>query len=136
MTTTNSATLLVARIFLAILFIVSGLGILAAPSGFAGYMGAIGLPFPTLVAWVVIALKVLGGLAILVGFQTRIAALAIAAFTVGSAILGHMDFADQNEMTAFMKNFAIAGGFLALFVSGPGAWSLDARRGSSQLAHA
>ena len=105
MTTTNSATLLVARIFLAILFIVSGLGILAAPSGFAGYMGAIGLPFPTLVAWLVIALKVLGGLAILVGFQTRYAALAIAAFTIGSALLGHMNFADQNEMTAFMKNF-------------------------------
>ncbi|MCG6113974.1 MAG: DoxX family protein [Mesorhizobium sp.] len=136
MTTTNSATLLVARIFLAILFIVSGLGILAAPSGFAGYMGAIGLPFPTLVAWLVIALKVLGGLAILVGFQTRYAALAIAAFTIGSALLGHMNFADQNEMTAFMKNFAIAGGFLALYVSGPGAWSLDARRGSSQFAHA
>ncbi|NMG37695.1 DoxX family membrane protein [Chelativorans sp. ZYF759] len=136
MTTTNSATLLVARIFLAILFIVSGLGILAAPSGFAGYMGAIGLPFPTLVAWVIIALKVLGGLAILVGFQTRYAAYAIAAFTIGSAFLGHMDFSDQMEMTAFMKNFAIAGGFLALSVAGPGAWSIDARRREPALAHA
>lgn len=132
----NNLFLLVARVFLATLFIVSGLGILADPSGFAGYMGFIGLPFPTLVAWLVIALKVLGGLAILVGFQTRYAAYAIAAFTVGSAFLGHMDFSDQMEMTAFMKNFAIAGGFLALSVAGPGAWSLDARRGHATLAHA
>ncbi|MFN4273278.1 MAG: DoxX family protein [Aliihoeflea sp.] len=132
----NNLFLLVARVFLATLFIVSGLGILADPSGFAGYMGFIGLPFPTLVAWLVIALKVLGGLAILVGFQTRYAAYAIAAFTVGSAFLGHMDFSDQMEMTAFMKNFAIAGGFLALSVAGPGAWSVDARRGHATLAHA
>jgi len=132
----NNLFLLVARVFLATLFIVSGLGILADPSGFAGYMGFIGLPFPTLVAWLVIALKVLGGLAILVGFQTRYAAYAIAAFTVGSAFLGHMDFSDQMEMTAFMKNFAIAGGFLALSVAGPGALSLDARRGHATLAHA
>lgn len=132
----NNLFLLVARVFLATLFIVSGLGILADPSGFAGYMGFIGLPFPTLVAWLVIALKVLGGLAILVGFQTRYAAYAIAAFSIGSAFLGHMDFSDQMEMTAFMKNFAIAGGFLALSVAGPGAWSVDARRGEPTLAHA
>ena len=132
----NNLALLVARIFLAILFIVSGLGILADPSGFAGYMGFVGLPFPTLVAWIVIALKVIGGLAILVGFQTRYAAYAIAAFTVGSAFLGHMDFSDQMEMTAFMKNFAFAGGFLALSVAVPGAWSLDARRGEATLAAA
>jgi putative oxidoreductase len=132
----NNLFLLVARVFLATLFLVSGLGILAAPSGFAGYMGAIGLPFPTLVAWLVIAVKVLGGLAIIVGFQTRLAAYAIAAFAVGSAFLGHFDFADQNEMNQFMKNLAIAGGFLALSVSGPGAWSLDARRGEGQLATA
>ena len=132
----NNLSLLVARLFLATLFIVSGLGILADPSGFAGYMGFVGLPFPALVAWLVIAVKVLGGLAIVVGFQTRYAAYAIAAFTIGSAFLGHMDFSDQMEMTAFMKNFAIAGGFLALSVAGPGAWSLDARRGEPTLAHA
>jgi putative oxidoreductase len=132
----NNLSLLVARLFLATLFIVSGLGILADPSGFAGYMGFVGLLFPTLVAWLVIALKVLGGLAIIVGFQTRYAAYAIAAFAVGSAFLGHMDFSDQTEMTAFMKNFAIAGGFLALSVAGPGAWSLDGRRGEPTLAPA
>ncbi len=132
----SNVTLLVARLFLAALFLVSGLGILADPSGFAGYMGAIGLPFPTLVAWLVIALKVLGAVAIVVGFQTRYVAYAIAAFAVGSAFLGHFDFADQNQATQFLKNFAIAGGFLALSVSGPGALSVDARGGRSTLAHA
>jgi putative oxidoreductase len=99
-------------------------------------MGALGLPFPAFVAWLVIAVKVLGALAIIVGFQTRWAAYAIAAFAVGSAFLGHFDFADQNEMNQFMKNLAIAGGFLALSVTGPGAWSIDARRGGQTLAHA
>ncbi len=126
----DSIILLVARIFLAVLFLVSGLGILAAPDGFAGYMGAIGLPAPALVAWLVIALKVLGSIALIVGFKTKPVAYAIAAFTIGSAFLGHFDFGSQDQMTAFMKNFAIAGGLLALSVAGPGAYSLDARRRS------
>ena len=98
---------------------------LLAPGGFAGYMGAIGLPAPMLVTWIVIAIKVLGGLAILVGFKTRYAAYAIAAFAIGSALLGHMNWADANEFNNFFKNFAIAGGFLALSVAGPGAISVD-----------
>lgn len=125
----NDVTLLIARIFLAILFLVSGLGMLAGPGGFAGYMGAIGMPAPMLVTWLVIALKVLGGIALVVGFQTRYVAYAFAAFCLATAFLGHFDFADQNQMTAFMKNFGLAGGFLLLSVTGAGALSLDARGG-------
>lgn len=125
----NDVTLLIARIFLAILFLVSGLGMLAGPGGFAGYMGAIGMPAPMLVTWLVIALKVLGGIGLVVGFQTRYLAYAFAAFSIATAFLGHFDFADQNQMTAFMKNFGLAGGFLLLSVTGAGALSLDARGG-------
>jgi len=131
---TNDATLLVARILLATLFLVSGLGMLAGPAGFAGYMAAIGMPAPMLVTWAVIALKVFAGLAVLVGFQTRYAALALGAFAIATAFIGHLDFADQNQMTAFMKNLGIAGGFLLLATTGPGALSLDARR--TTAAHA
>jgi putative oxidoreductase len=127
---TNDVTLLVSRIFLAILFLVSGLGMLASPGGFAGYMGAIGMPAPMLVTWLVIALKVLGGLALVAGFQTRYVAYAFAAFCVATAFIGHFDFADQNQMTAFLKNIGLAGGFLLLSVTGAGAYAIDARKGS------
>lgn len=123
----NDLVLLVARVFLVALFLASGIPMLLSPGGFAGYMGAIGLPAPMLVTWIVIAIKVLGGLAILVGFKTRYAAYAIAAFAIGSALLGHMNWADANEFNNFFKNIAIAGGFLALSVAGPGAISVDKR---------
>lgn len=124
----NDLVLLVARIFLVALFLASGIPMLFAPGGFAGYMGAIGLPAPMLVTWIVIAVKVIGGLFILLGFQTRYAAYALAAFSVGSALLGHTNWADMNEFNNFFKNLAIAGGFLALSVSGPGALSVGGRR--------
>ncbi|MEC4725037.1 DoxX family protein [Shewanella sp. D64] len=75
----------------------------------------------------VIITEVFGGLAIILGWKTRYAALALAGFSVMSAILFHADFSNQAEMTNFMKNIAIAGGFLTLFVHGAGAYSLDNR---------
>ena len=122
----NDVTLLVARVLLALMFLISGVPMLLAPGGFAGFMGSIGIPAPLLVTWAVIALKVLGGIAVVVGFQTRWAAYAFAAFCVATAFIGHFS---AEEMSVFWKNIAVAGGFLALSVSGPGALSLDARRG-------
>lgn len=122
----NDVTLLVARILLALMFLISGIPMLFSPGGFAGFMGSIGMPAPMLVTWAVIALKVLGGIAIVVGFQTRWAAYALAAFCVATAFIGHFS---PEEMTVFWKNIAIAGGFLALSVPGPGALSVEARRG-------
>ncbi len=124
----NDLTLLVSRVLLAAMFLISGLPILFAPSGFAGYMGAIGLPAPMLVTWIVIAIKVLGGLALVVGYKTRYAAYAIAAFSIGSALLGHTNWAEASELSNFFKNFAVAGGLLALSVSGHGAYSVEGRR--------
>ncbi|HWK12904.1 MAG TPA: DoxX family protein [Rhizobiaceae bacterium] len=121
----NDVQLLIGRILLALMFLFSGVPLIFAPGGFAGYMGSLGLPAPMLVTWLVIALKVLGGIAIIVGFQTRWAAYALAAFCVATAFLGHWG-ADQAAI--FWKNFAVAGGFLVLAASGPGALSVDARR--------
>ena len=123
----NDLTLLVSRILLVALFLATGIPLLFAPSGFAGYMGAIGLPAPLLVTWIVIAVKILGSLSVLLGFKTRYGAYALAAFAIGSALLGHTNWADANEFNNFFKNFAIAGGFLALSVAGPGALSVDKR---------
>lgn len=124
----NNVTLLVARILLVVLFLVSAFGMMSAPAGIAGYFGSLGMPAPGLMVWLVIALKIVAGLMVLVGFRTAWGAYALAAFSIGAALIAHLNFADQNEMTQLLKDFAIAGGFLALSVAGPGAYSVDARR--------
>ena len=125
----NDIILLVSRILLALVFLISGLGMLSDPSGTAGMFAAMGIPASGLVAWLVIALKILGGIALVAGFQTKWAAYAFAAFCVATGFIGHFDPSNQMEMAVFFKNIAMAGGFLALSVAGPGALSVDARRG-------
>lgn len=128
----SSLSLLIARVLLGLLFVVAGLGKLGDVSGFAGYMASGGVP--AFLAWPVVLLEILGGLAVILGFQTRIAALALAAFCVLSGVLYHFDPADQMQMTTMLKNLAIAGGFVALAIAGPGALSVDARTGGLRTA--
>lgn len=125
----NNITLLIARVLLAVLFIIAGLNKLGGIEGTAGYIGSVGLPFPTLLAWGTAFFEVIAGLAILAGFKTQWAAYALAAFCIASAIIFHNGFADPSQMNAMLKNFALAGGFLALSVAGAGALSVDAKRG-------
>lgn len=113
------------RFFLALMFIVSGVGKIGAYAGTQGYMDAMGVPGQLLP--LVIALEVLGGLAIVLGWQTRITAFLLGGFTALSALVFHFDFADQTQMLMFMKNISIAGGFLMLVAHGAGAYSLDNR---------
>lgn len=123
----NNAIMLAARILLAQIFLISGIGKLGAGyAGTQGYMEAMGLPGMLLP--LVIALEIGGGLALITGLLTRWAALALAGFCIVSALIFHRDFADQIQMIMFMKNFAMAGGLLLLYVHGAGAFSVDARR--------
>lgn len=122
----NAAITLIARILLAHIFLISGLGKLGAGyAGTQGYMDAMGLPGMLLP--LVIALEIGGGLALIAGFMTRWAALALAAFCVVSALIFHANFGDQIQMIMFMKNLAMAGGLLLLYVHGAGALSVDAK---------
>lgn len=115
----------VGRVFIAAIFVVSGLGKIAGYAGTQAYMESMGVPGFMLP--VVIILEVIGGLAIIVGWQTRIVAFLLAGFTIVSAILFHANFGDQMQQISFMKNIAIAGGFLFLVANGPGALALDNR---------
>jgi putative oxidoreductase len=124
----NNLQLLIGRVLLSIIFILLGFGKLGSVAGTAGYMASMGIPLPGLTVWLVIALEILGGIAILLGFFTRYAAWALAAFCVASGYLGHFQPEDQMQMTSFMKNLAMAGGFLALAAAGAGSFSVDARR--------
>ncbi len=111
------------------IFILSGFGKLTNISGTAAYFAAYHLPAASLVAVVAGLIELLGGLAILVAYQTRIAAWVLAVFSVATALIAHMNWADMMQFINFQKNLAMAGGFLLLAVYGPGALSVDARRG-------
>jgi putative oxidoreductase len=111
------------RILLALIFIIAGLGKLGDVQGFAGYMASGGLP--ALLAWPAIAFEIIAGLFLLVGFQTRITALALAGFSLLTALMFHFVPADPAQMTHFLKNLAMAGGYLMVFAHGAGALSLD-----------
>lgn len=120
---TRDGALLAARILLALIFIMAGLGKLADVQGFAAYMEFGGVPGA--LAWPVILFEIGGGLLLLAGIQTRFVALALAAFSVATAVLYHFAPADQMQMTSFMKNLAMAGGYVALSISGGGRFALD-----------
>ncbi|MBX8800585.1 DoxX family protein [Pseudochrobactrum asaccharolyticum] len=123
----NSIVILISRVFLAILFILAGWGKLTGLEGTAQYFGAIGLPMPSVTAVLVGLVEFVGGLAILIGFQTRIAAVVVALFTIGATLVAHMDFAEGMNALMAQKNLAIAGGLLLLAVTGAGAYSVDRR---------
>ena len=124
-----SLAILIGRILLAAMFVLAGFGKLTDIAGTAGWFGSIGLPAPTIVAILVGLLELVAGLAIVVGFQTRIAALALALFTIGATLIAHTNFADMMQFLIFQKNFAVVGGLLVLAFAGAGALSVDARRG-------
>jgi putative oxidoreductase len=103
----------------------SGFSKITAYAGTQQYMEAMGVP--GILLPLVILAEVGLGIAVIVGFQARWAALGLAGFSMLAAILFHADFSNQAEMINFMKNFAMAGAFLLIFSQGPGSYSLDNR---------
>jgi len=117
---------LIGRILLALIFILSGIGKIPDPAGTAGFMESMGVP--GILVWPTILLEILGGIAIILGFQTRIAAIALAVFTIAAAVIFHSNFADQMQMIMFLKNLSIAGGLLLLAASGALSFGVDCRK--------
>jgi putative oxidoreductase len=118
----------VGRVFLAALFLMSGLSKLGAAAATTGYIASAGLPLPGVVFVITLVVEIGGGLLLLVGFQARPVAAVLALFSVAAAILFHNNFADQNQAIHFIKNVAIAGGLLQVAAAGAGRLSFDARR--------
>lgn len=112
-----------ARLLLSVLFLLGGVGKLADVQGFAGYLAMGGLP--GFLAWPAILFEIAVGLAMVVGYQTRIMALLAAGFCLVTAVLYHSNFADQMQMIMFLKNLGLAGGFLMVFSHGAGRLALD-----------
>lgn len=118
----HSLVSLVARILLSAIFVTAGINKVSGYTGTQAYMEAHGLPGALLPA--VITLEVIGGIAVLLGIFSRYAGLALAAFCLAAAAVFHRDFADQMQVTNFMKNVCMAGGFLLLFANGSGRYAV------------
>ena len=127
LTSANVAAVL-GRVLISAIFVLSGLSKLTAISGTMGYIAAAGLPLAPVALAVAIAIEVLGGLALIVGFKTRWVAAALALFSVVTALAFHSNLGDQNQFIHFFKNIAMAGGLLQIVAFGGGALSLDARK--------
>ncbi|NML87040.1 DoxX family protein [Polaromonas sp.] len=124
---------LIGRLLLALLFVPAGFSKIAGFSGTAGYIASKGIPLPELAAAVAVGVELGLGLLLLVGWQTRWAALGIAFFTFVISFIFHNFWtmpADQQMMQSlmFFKNMAIVGGLLTVAAWGAGAWSFDGKR--------
>jgi len=128
MNTLQSLAAPAGRVLIALIFVMSGVNKLANFAGTQAYMDSAGVPGVLLP--LVIAVELLGGLAIILGWHTRLAAFLLAGFTLLSGILFHANFADQMQTIMFMKNLAIAGGFLLIVALGAGPYSIDNRNRS------
>ncbi|AIO30618.1 SURF4 family protein [Burkholderia cenocepacia] len=118
---------LLGRILIGAPFAMSGLGKLGAYGATVGYIAAMGLPVPPLAFVVSVLVELGGGLLLIAGYRARMVALALAVFSVVTALVFHHNFADQNQMIHFLKNWMMAGGLLQIACFGAGAFSLDAR---------
>ncbi|QKV53135.1 DoxX family protein [Comamonas antarctica] len=130
---TQNLLALLGRILLALLFIPAGVGKLTGFAGTVGYAASAGMPLPQIAVAIALLVELFGGLALLLGWQTRWAAFALALFTLVASFFFHKFWglpADQATMQQmlFYKNLAAAGGLLAFAAFGPGGYSLDARR--------
>ena len=127
MTNMSDAAALLGRLLLAVIFVLSGFEKLAGFGGTVGFMAHEGLPLPLLAAIVATFVECVGGVLLVVGWQTRLVGLVMAVWCIATALVAHSNLADQNMMIHFLKNIAMAGGFLQLFAFGAGSFSLDSR---------
>ncbi len=114
-----------ARLLMSSLFIWAGVGNLRNMSGTVDYLAHVNVPIPGVTAWIVMLIHLLGGLAILVGFKTRWAAIVLALFCLVTAFAIHLPVGDLTNMIMFYKNLVMAGGFIYVVAYGPGGISID-----------
>lgn len=124
---------LAGRLLVAFLFLPAGISKIFGFAGTVGYIGAMGLPAPTLAAIAAILIEVLGGAALVLGFYTRFAAIALAIFTLIASVVFHAFWAVPAEQAfvtqlLFTKNIAVIGGLLVIAAFGAGKYSLDSRK--------
>ena len=116
---------LIGRIFISLIFLIAGVGKIFNYEGTIGYMESFGVPGYLLIPAIII--EILFPLLLIIGYKTKLASIILSLFAILLAIIFHTDFSNQMQLMSFLKNFAIAGGFLIIFVRGAGKYSIDQR---------
>jgi len=114
---------LVGRIFISLIFLLSGFSKIGNYEGTVGWMESLGMPGFFLIP--AILLEIVTPIFIIVGYKVKISAALLSLFCIATAIIFHTDFINQMELISFMKNIGLAGGFLFLVVNGAKDFSLD-----------
>ena len=129
----SSALSFIGRVLFVLLFLPAGIGKITGFAGTVGYINSVGLPAPELATVVALLVEILGSLCLLAGYQTRIASIVLAVFTLVATFFFHNYWAAPADQAfvaqlLFFKNIAVIGGLLILAAQGAGDWSLDAKR--------
>ena len=113
----------IGRIFLSVLFLINGISKILYYEETLEYMENFGVPgyliYPAIIT------EILFPILLMIGYKTKLSAIILASFTILLAVIFHTEFSNPMQLTAFLKNFAIAGGFIIIFVYGPGQYSID-----------
>ena len=119
---------LAARIFISLIFLLSGINKIGNYEGTVGWMESLGMPGIFLIPAII--LEIVAPILIIVGYKVKISAALLSVFCVTTAIIFHSDFSDQMQFISFMKNIGLAGGFLFIVVNGAKDFSLDKKLGN------
>ena len=114
---------LIGRILISALYLLNGIFKISNYDGTIGWMESFGMPGILLIPAII--LEIAGPVLIIIGYKTKLAAGFLSLFCIATAFIFHNDFANQMQLTSFLKNIALAGGFLILFVNGAKGFSLD-----------
>jgi putative oxidoreductase len=125
MSTAKAYLLPLARVLMSSLFIWDGLLQLRNSGGTAHYFASVHIPVPDVVVWISVAVHLIGGLSVLVGYKIRWAAALLILLCLGTAFGVHLPVGDQANMVGFYKNLVMTGGLLYVIVYGAGAMSVD-----------
>ena len=113
------------RIFLSLIFLLAGVGKIFNYEGTIDYMESFSVPGYLLIPAIIV--EIIFPLLVIIGYKTKLSAIILSLFAMLLAIIFHADFSDQMQLMSFFKNFAIAGGFLIIFIRGAGKYSIDQR---------
>ena len=117
---------LIGRIFISLVFLLSGYNKIFNYDNTITWMEGFGIP--GFLLWPAIVLEILLPIFIIIGYRTKISALILGGFCIATALLFHLDFTNQMQTIALLKNFGLAGGFLFIAVNGPREWAIDKKK--------
>ena len=116
----------ISRIFISLIFLLSGYNKIFNYADTVTWMEGFGIP--VFLLWPAIVLEILLPILIIIGYRTQISAILLSMFCIATAVIFHLDFDNQMQTIAFLKNFALAGGFLFIAVHGPKEWSMEKKK--------